>query len=93
METYKIIIMVVGYVFACLLSGCAGWGLGYDKCKKEERMSAIQHATEIAHQYVIGFEHGRKCAVDKMVDMDMISHKQAQKLFRKWDDTNASQNS
>lgn len=93
MNVGDIIITVLSYVFACLLSSCAGWGFGYGKCKEEERMSTIHHASELARQYVIGFEQGRKCAVDKMVDMDMISHKQAQKLLRKWDDTNASQNS
>lgn len=70
-------------------AGAAFFGsfFGYRK-RAEEEMSdyykAQQRQYNEGHQN--GFDEGRKKTVDHLVELGYISRKQAQKLYRKWDE-------
>lgn len=85
METgVKIFLILLAYVFSGAIGLAIGWSSGYNKRRKEDRMDALRNATEIARQYSIGFSQGGTCAIRRMKDLDMISHKQAQKMLNNW---------
>lgn len=64
-----------------LMIGIFGWGLGYDRRRKEQDESALEHANELLKARQDGIKLGEMRMLDRLVCLKVLTAEQAKEVM------------